>query len=179
METSEAALQEWRQKLMDFRLPRWEELPELELYMDQVITLTSRYLGVLVEGDKHALLTSAMVNNYVKQKVIPGPVKKRYNRRHLAYLIVITLLKQVLTIPEVRQGIENQIAMKESSEIYDQFCAAQEAALQNAAGLLDAKAEQVPLMQTGDLTSLALRSATSSLAMKMVAEKMIESQGPA
>ena len=49
------------------RLPAWEELPDLALYMDQVLSLTARYLP----GGEGKALTSAMVNNYVKQKVLP------------------------------------------------------------------------------------------------------------
>lgn len=72
----ETKLRAWAEDLKELRLPRWEELPELELYMDQVITLVDRYLSPLMEDEKHQLLSSAMVNNYVKHKLVPPPVKK-------------------------------------------------------------------------------------------------------
>ena len=56
-------------------LPRWHELPDIELYMDQVITLIEKYLSPLITLEKHTLLTSSMVNNYVKHGLIPAPVK--------------------------------------------------------------------------------------------------------
>ena len=98
----------WSDTLQDFHLPRWEELPNFDLYLDQVITLIEGYLQHLFDEENDTILTSAMINNYVKLKLIPKAEKKRYNRVHIAYLIAITILKQVLTISEVKQGIEYQ-----------------------------------------------------------------------
>ena len=56
-------------------LPAWEELPDIELYMDQVVALTNRYLGNVT---KEKQLTASMVNNYVKMTALPEPVKKKY-----------------------------------------------------------------------------------------------------
>ena len=88
----------WSDTLQDFHLPRWEELPNFDLYLDQVITLIEGYLQHLFDEENDTILTSAMINNYVKLKLIPKAEKKRYNRVHIAYLIAITILKQVLTI---------------------------------------------------------------------------------
>lgn len=96
-----------RQRLCDHRLPRWEELPDFELYMDQVLALISRYLGETQErGEK--LLTASMVNNYVKLAVMPAPVKKKYSRTHIAHLLVICALKQVLSISDLRDMLRKE-----------------------------------------------------------------------
>ena len=65
-------LMAWSETLFTFHLPRWEELPAFDLYMDQVITLLETYLRPLL-GDvrEETILTSAMINNYVKLKLIP------------------------------------------------------------------------------------------------------------
>ena len=56
------AISEWSKQLLSFHLPRWEELPDIDLYMDQVITLIEKYVTVLPKGgDK--IITPAMVNN--------------------------------------------------------------------------------------------------------------------
>jgi len=83
------------------RLPRWAELPDLELYMDQVLSLIERYLGSYPGFDGRGL-TASMVNNYVKLGVMPPPVRKKYTRVHLAYLIVICVLKASLPIDSIR-----------------------------------------------------------------------------
>ena len=91
------------------QLPRWQELPDLELYMDQVLSLTERYLGMDTEHAGRGL-TASMVNNYVKLGVMPAPVKKRYTRKHLAYLIMICALKEILPMAEIRALLERTTA---------------------------------------------------------------------
>ena len=98
----------WSAGLAAQRLPRWDELPDIDLYLDQVLTLLDKYLGpFLPENGGHAL-TASMINNYVKLRIVPAPVKKRYGRVQLAYLLVIGLLKQVLPIPDVKALLESQ-----------------------------------------------------------------------
>ena len=119
----------WSDTLQDFHLPRWEELPNFDLYLDQVITLIEGYLQNLFDEENDTILTAAMINNYVKLKLIPKAEKKRYNRMHIAYLIAITILKQVLTISEVKQGIEYQAGINGLKEAFNLFCEEQEAAI--------------------------------------------------
>ena len=88
--------------LGEHTLPSWQELPELELYMDQVLSLVERYLRGYPGFDERGL-TASMVNNYVKQGVLPPPQKKRYSREHLAKLLVICLLKTSLPILTIHQ----------------------------------------------------------------------------
>lgn len=94
----------WEEFLHEFRLPVWDELPQIELYMDQVIVLLNEYLSYFVyEGNDEKLITAAMVNNYVKMKLVPAPVRKKYGRVHLAYLIMICTLKQTLSMAVVKK----------------------------------------------------------------------------
>ena len=86
--------------LNNFHMPRWKDLPEIDLYMDQVISVTDKYLGAFFSsGDP--VLTPSMINNYVKNEVIPPPCKKKYSREHLAKLIVICILKPVMEISAI------------------------------------------------------------------------------
>ena len=102
-------LKEFCQQMIAYRLPRWQDLPTFDIYMDQLITLVKQYLKDLFD-EEDVIITSSMINNYVKMDLIPKPVKKRYNREHIAYLLAITLMKQVLTISQVKDGIAFQIA---------------------------------------------------------------------
>ena len=83
------------------RLPLWEEIPDFDLYMDQVISLLNNYFSELIVNDRD-IITKNMINNYVKMKVVPAPVKKRYTRVHMAYLIVVCLLKKVFEISAIK-----------------------------------------------------------------------------
>lgn len=97
-------LMKWDGYLRDFSLPAWEELPQLELYMDQVVSLINSYLAYLPkEEGTNLVVTKAAVNNYVRKRIMPPPVKKRYGRVHLAYLILICDLKQCFSIADVQR----------------------------------------------------------------------------
>ncbi|MEO1771275.1 MULTISPECIES: DUF1836 domain-containing protein [Enterococcus] len=173
MEANEE-LKQWSAALKEVRLPRWEELPELELYMDQVITLIDRYLSPIIEPEKHHLLSSAMVNNYVKHKLVPPPLKKRYNKNHLAYLIAITLIKQVLTITDIKELIVMQLAIDEPKQAYNNFCQIQEESLRYVAGLVLAEENDPTLVRQSDYRYLAVENAAASFASKLLVEKIIE-----
>ena len=164
---------EWCQQLNDYHLPRWEELPDIDLYMDQVVTLIEKHVLILSPPvDK--LLTSAMINNYVKLGLMPKPDKKRYNRTHLAYLIVITLLKQVLTIGEVKDGILLQSRINGTHGAYNLFCQELEHALKRVAGI--AQFQQDPKLLIDDNLSsenLAVKMVSNAYAYKLLTQKIL------
>ena len=172
METLQQELHEWAQNLIHFHLPRWQELPDLELYMDQVITLVDQYLSPVIKDERHPLLTAAMVNNYVKKKIIPSPIKKKYNRKHLAFLIAITSLKQVLVLEEIRTGILFQAKQIGIRQAYDLFCVTQEQAVQligkQIQGDFSTSIASVPL------ELIAVTAAAKSFSGKLLAEKMVQ-----
>lgn len=89
------------EKFSAHTLPRWEDLPEIDLYMDQVIALMRKYLSIFEEeGEK--MLTPAMVNNYVKMGAVPPPVKKKYSKEHLYVLTFIYYFKNLLSISDIQ-----------------------------------------------------------------------------
>lgn len=102
---------------MQSTLPRWEELPKLELYADQVLSL----INPLCEQYHVKPLTKAMINNYVKLGLIPPPKKKRYQRLHIAYLFVIAFLKEGFDIALIREGILSETKRLGLKEAYNAF----------------------------------------------------------
>ena len=173
MEKMRQQLIEWGKELENYHLSQWDELPDLELYMDQVRTLVDRYLSPVIRGEKHPLLTSSMVNNYVKLGLVPAPIKKRYNKEHVAFLIAITSLKQVLTIPEIKEGILFQGKTVGIREAYNLFCHEQEKAIKMVSQLAQGEVYPQILEQEIPVEYIAVRSATLSFAMKLLAEKTI------
>lgn len=111
----------WGDKITSSKLPRYEELPTLELYMDQVIVLMEEYLAAFVIDPKDKIITPAMINNYVKHGIIPAPTKKKYNRTHLVYLIIISLMKQVMAINLIKDMIEWQLKENSIEELLNIF----------------------------------------------------------
>lgn len=87
--------------LHSLHLPRWEELPDLNLYMDQVLNLLNTWLEPLNFETDRGVLTSGMINNYVKNSIVKAPVKKHYKRYHLAYLLLVACMKRCYSLSEI------------------------------------------------------------------------------
>lgn len=94
-------LAEWARQGQEAAPPAWEELPGIPLYMDQVILYLGESLE-LFQREGSSLLTSSMINNYVKTGLIPHPDKKKYTKEHLAGLMAVCMLKQVLPIQDIK-----------------------------------------------------------------------------
>ena len=89
----------WERFLDSYRLPEWQDLPQIDLYLDQVIALVNQFLGFFVyDPTEEKLLTPSMVNNYVKSRLIPPPVRKKYGRKHIALLLMICTFKQSVSM---------------------------------------------------------------------------------
>ena len=115
-----------KSKEFKIHIPRWEELPEIDLYLDQVVTFIykyfSAYVDVSCDNGENKILTKTMINNYVKQKVLEPPIKKKYSRTNLAYLIVICILKQVYSINDIHKLIKIGIRHTPINIAYNRFC---------------------------------------------------------
>ncbi len=109
-------------KNIDFRMPRYNELPNIGLYIDQVLAYMDEIFRELNLSREEKLLTSSMVNNYVKKGVIPASVKKRYYREHLAYLVIVCIAKQIFTIDEIARMIKIQQAAYNIDITYNYIC---------------------------------------------------------
>ena len=97
--------------------PLWEELPEIELYLDQVLLYVNQVTqSTLGPNDKG--LTASMVKNYVKHGHVAKPIKKKYNAAQVARLIVITSLKTVFEISEIAKTLEILRTDAESQKSY-------------------------------------------------------------
>ncbi len=111
-------------------LPHWDELPDFDLYMDQVLSLMERYLGPpIATGEKG--ITASMVNNYVKLGLVPAPHKKRYDREHLSCLVMVCALKTVLPLAAIQRILADG-AQEDPAVRYDRFCEQFEAAERDA-----------------------------------------------
>ena len=117
--------------IMKIHIPRWNELPEIDLYLDQVVNYLEKYLKQYSTNRDDKIITKTMINNYVKQSILPAPEKKKYNKTHLAYLMVICVLKQVYSISDIGKLISLTIQYFEISKAYNRFCANLEISIKN------------------------------------------------
>ena len=112
-----------------------------------------------------------MVNNYVKLGIIPAPEKKRYNRVHLAYLVIICILKTVMPITMIRNMISSMVIDKASYEIlYNRFCEHFENVVSNARKTVDEM-----LIRDSSPTDLAILSAIRSHTEQAIALQLVRS----
>ena len=117
-----AKLRRWEKYLDNYRLPEWEAIPDFGLYMEQVIDLLKQYLDYLPpELKEEQFITASTINNYVRTKVMPEPIKKRYYREHIAYLVIICTLKQTLSIALVRRIIPMGLSRDEVEAVYRSY----------------------------------------------------------
>ena len=119
------------EKVMKIHIPRWNELPEIDLYLDQVVNYLEKYLEQYNVNKDDKIITKTMINNYVKLGIMPAPEKKKYSREHIAYLIVICVLKQVYSISDIGKLISLTIQYFELSKAYNRFCANLEVSVKN------------------------------------------------
>lgn len=115
-----------------FRLPRTKDLPGIELYMDQVVSVVVQALAPLETDGRTDFLTPSMINNYVKQGLLVPPRNKKYDRVQVCFLIVICILKHVYAINEIKTLLVTAAAGKNREELreaYHAFCECIESAL--------------------------------------------------
>ncbi len=110
------------EKIKNFKMPRYNELPSIDLYIDQVLSYIDGIFAPLGIGGEEKLLTSSMVNNYVKKGVVPPTVKKRYSRQHIAYLVIVYIAKQIFTIDEIGRMIKIQKSVYDIETAYNYIC---------------------------------------------------------
>ena len=162
-------LRELKERLAEERPQPWEAMPDIGLYMDQIISYMPRQLIHYGEGEA---LTSAMVNNYIKDGMLPRAEGKRYSRTHLAYLTAICALKQVLSVRDTRTLLENGSAGRDPEKLYAAFYQELSLALDCTAEVLD------PDLSREDLPRLALRLALRSYADKLACQRILSLIAP-
>lgn len=126
---SEESIESVTMQMLHYRCPRYEELPNIPLYRDQVLDSLNSYILPLCTDDSQPPVTAAMINNYVKLKLLAPPVKKKYDRDQMAQLLCILLLKQVFSISEIRSLLTIQTRTYPFPQAYDYFCVEFETAL--------------------------------------------------
>jgi len=169
-----AILAQWMEDVQSYELPAWESLPTLQLYMDQVVTLVTGYLGFLSTVGEEKPLTSSMINNYVKLGLLRPPVKKRYTRAHLACLIMICLLKRALSMAALRTLLPREMDDAEIAGLYELFRASCRRAADRTAEQVGAWSDPFYAEGADDAgRTLVMRLALESAICKAGAEKII------
>ena len=163
MQTEDALIQ----ALKTVRPIEWNQLPDLNLYKDQVLSYMQRQ--VLSFDDEEAL-TSAMINNYIKAGLLPRAEGKKYGRQHIACLTAACVLKQVLSV-----GNTQRLLRAETEDGVEAFYEKYRAVLDQA---LNETAQELEQAQEAALSDLALRLAVSSYAHRLACMEVLKRLTP-
>lgn len=155
-----------KRRLEQERPAAWNELPDISLYMDQIISYMPRQL---IHFDDRDALTSAMVNNYIKDGLVPRAEGKRYAPVHLAYLTAVCALKKVLSVRDISSLIHSGEDLGMDAEaMYGYFLRKLDKALSDTADTIDPNAEQM------ELAKLALTLALQSYAYQLACARILD-----
>ena len=140
---------------------KWEVLPDIDLYMDQVVTYLRRQLALFQDDSEASLVTRSIINNYVKDGIVPRPVNKRYAREQLSALMMACVLKRVLPMQQVKQ-----LLRPGDQESYAAFSLGLKKALSR-------EAEALERMEGESLQDLALDYALRAAANCLIADRLL------
>ena len=140
---------------------KWEGLPDIDLYMDQVVTYLRRQLALFQDDSEASLVTRSIINNYVKDGIVPRPVNKRYAREQLTALMMACVLKRVLPMQQVKQ-----LLRPGDQESYAAFSLGLKKALSR-------EAEALERMEGDSLQDLALDYALRAAANCLIADRLL------
>lgn len=152
----------------NFNMPRWDDLPEIDLYMDQVISVTDKLLGSL-SVENAPILTPSMINNYVKNRILPPPVKKKYSREHLAKLIIICIMKPIMEISAIADIMTRNEALFGTAQMLDKFSSMFEKNIASRARSSELAIESTEKTEEM-LCAIAIENAVKAGAEKVIAE---------
>ena len=150
--------------IRDFRLPRYDEIPNVGLYLEQTAKYINEYLLPIQDGG----LTGSMISNYVKKKLVANPVKKQYDREQIAYLLFIAVVKSVLSLDNIGALIQIQKERYDSATAYNYFCDALEQGIHAVFALSDGLPALDPNANIG---KVLLRNAMVAVAHKIYLDK--------
>ncbi len=137
--------------IKNFRMPRYQELPDVGLYLEQ----TAKYINGFLAPLGCMEITTSMISNYVKKKLIDGPIKKQYYADQIAYLFFIAIAKNILSMENIRHLFERQKETYTSQIAYDYFCSELENHIFYLFGLKDTVDE---IGTTSSTTKMMLKS---------------------
>ncbi|SEM94949.1 protein of unknown function [Ligilactobacillus sp. WC1T17] len=154
----------WLSNLDDHHLPLWNEFPEFDLYMEQLVGLGNAYLANFSDNR----LTASMINSYVKKGLISRPIKKKYRSEHIAELIVVSLLKTIYPLDTIKSCIKTVIKHSPTvKDAYNNFANLFNESLQ----MLYHNCDTIQLTQPQDNT--AYINAAEKLAVRAVIYKFV------
>lgn len=154
--------------IIRLHIPRYRELPDIGFYLEQMLNLVNETLEPL--GSEP--ITGAMISNYIKNKAVPAPEKKKYYREHLAHIFVTCILKQVFSVQQIAAFFDVQKASYPLGTAYDYFCAELENALREAFLFTGQALPAIETRRTDE--TILMRALVLAVSNRIYAEKALD-----
>lgn len=166
-------LKEWCEKLSSFEVGDWEEWPDIDLYMDQVISYLERYMNYFRIYDDEKIITPSIINNNTKDGVLPKPVKKKYPRNLLSNLLMFCITRQVLSGQELAAMLRELNATEDFSEIHAQFGNTLESELARTVATVSERTDGFSSTDRRQLARLAMELSLEAFSAGTAARKIL------
>ena len=173
MKDINSSLNFWLDELEKYEVTPYEKLPDIDLYMDQMITYLERNLNTFSLSSLDKQITSSMINNYVKSDTIPNPVGKKYNKEHIALILEICMLKKAINISDIKQIIDSEYQNTLFSETYNDFASKTNEILHKTSNEAKEKLAQIEVNNHQELLKLALELSLVANANVMIAKRIL------
>ncbi len=173
MENINKSLKFWLDEVSNYNQPDYESLPDIDLYMDQLLTYLDRQLKLFNISSLDKNITSSMINNYVKGHVIDMPVGKKYSKIHLAKILEVNSLKRIFSIAEIKQILDTQYEDNDNANNYDFYKDQSKIAFNNCIEEASVKLDKIEENDVDELTSLALEIGLKAQANAMLASRIL------
>lgn len=147
-----------------YRLPRYHELPQIDIYLDQLLTILQKTLEPLFTQEDQKFITASMINNYTKHGVISRPTKKKYGREQIVHLIFLVINKQVASLDAIQGLLQIQVRSYPLDVAYDYFCTE----FENALHALFSGQERLPDSATAQTEETVLMRACIAAAVHKI-----------
>jgi hypothetical protein len=166
-------IEKWLNDLDTFNLPDYDRLPDIDLYMEQLLTYRDRESNVLARHSEDKQITSSMINNYVKAHIVPAPKAKKYNREQLSLLGEVVYLKQILSLPEIKQILDVEYKESNYREEYNKYLDLNQDAFKSSIDETLKSLKNCKENDDKDLTDLALKLAAKANAYATISKRVL------
>jgi len=168
-------LSDFSSTLGSYKTEGWINFPSIDLYMDQVVTYLERLLNIFSNvDDTSKVITSSMVNNYVKEGYLKRPLNKKYDKVHLVTLYIMSMLKPILPIPLIAKSLSNFENEQKYQIFFEELTKLQDQAFNNVSTKLSAALDQIDGNDYETALRLfALQLTSEANAHRIAAEKIL------
>ncbi len=167
------SLDKWLDEIDGQELPDYDKLPDIELYMEQMLTYLENQSKVLQKNSNDKQITSSMINNYVKHKIVQAPKAKKYSKKQLSLLNELIYLKQVLSLPEIKQILDIEYKDGEYKVEYNKYLDINNNSFNEAVKETKNSLKSCKENDEKDLSDLALKLAAKANAYSTVSKRIL------